>query len=105
MGEILGLTWDNVHVEEADIARDDAYVYVDKELQRASIKAIEVLDKKDVMRLFPSTQRHPKTLLILKTPKTKSSVRRVWLPKTVAYILREFREKQAIVKGVAGGRV
>ena len=47
VGEILGLTWDNVHVEEADIARDDAYVYVDKEFQRASIKAIEALDKKE----------------------------------------------------------
>lgn len=98
VGEILGLTWDNVHVEDADIARDDAYVFVDKELQRASIKAIEALDKKDIIRVFPSIQRHHKTLVILKTPKTKSSVRRVWLPKTVAYILREFKEKQIVLK-------
>lgn len=31
-GEILGLTWDNVHISDDDIARDDAYVYIDKEL-------------------------------------------------------------------------
>ncbi len=48
VGEILGMTWDNIHVEKADIARDGAYVYVDKELQRASIKAIKALDKKDI---------------------------------------------------------
>ena len=100
MGEILGLTWKNVHVEDEDIARDDAYVFIDKELQRASVKAIQVLDKKDVIRVFPPIQRNPKTLVVLKTPKTKSSVRKVWLPKTVAYILREFREKQKVVKNL-----
>ncbi len=98
VGEILGLTWDNVHIDKKDIAKDDAYVYIDKELQRASVKAIQVLDKKDIIRVFPSIQRNPKTLVVLKTPKTKSSVRKVWLPKTVAYILREFREKQKVVK-------
>ena len=34
------------------------------------------------------------TNLILKTPKTESSVRKVWLPKTVAYILRKWKEEQ-----------
>ena len=100
MGEILGLIWDNVHVEDQDIARDDAYVFIDKELQRASVKAIQVLDKKDIIRVFPPIQPNPKTLVVLKTPKTKSSVRKVWLPKTVAYILREFREKQKVVKNL-----
>ncbi len=98
VGEILGLTWDNVHIDKKDIARDDAYVYVEKELQRASVKAIEVLDQKDVIRVFPSVQRNPKTRVVLKTPKTRSSVRKVWLPKTVAYILREYREKQKVLK-------
>ena len=27
------------------------------------------------------------TVIVLKTPKTESSVRKVWMPKTVAYIL------------------
>lgn len=98
VGEILGLTWDNVHIDKKDIARDDAYVYVEKELQRASVKAIEVLDQKDVIRVFPSVQRNPKTRVVLKTPKTRSSVRKVWLPKTVAYILWEYREKQKVLK-------
>lgn len=36
MGEILGLTWDNVHISDDDLSRDDAYVYIYKELERAS---------------------------------------------------------------------
>jgi len=40
IGEILGLAWDNVHIDDGDIARDDAYVYINKELQRASLEAI-----------------------------------------------------------------
>ena len=31
MGEILGLTWENVHISDEDIAADNAYVYIDKE--------------------------------------------------------------------------
>ena len=34
------------------------------------------------------------TRLILKTTKTKSSVRKVWLPKTVAFILWEWKKSQ-----------
>ena len=77
---------------------DDAYVYIDKELQRASLEAIKTLDQKDIIRTFPSVKKNPTTIVVLKTPKTQSSVRRVWLPKTVAYILREFREKQNTLK-------
>ena len=43
MGEILGLTWENVHISDEDIAADNAYVYIDKELTRASKRAIETL--------------------------------------------------------------
>ena len=46
MGEILGLTWDNVHVEDADIAADDAYIFIDKELTRCTKQAIEMLGER-----------------------------------------------------------
>ena len=45
MGEILGLTWENVHISDEDIAADNAYVYIDK-LTRASKRAIETLGEK-----------------------------------------------------------
>ena len=48
MGEILGLAWRNVHIEDEDIARDNAYVYIEQELTRASKRAIEMLGEKDI---------------------------------------------------------
>lgn len=98
MGEILGLTWDNVHITDADIAKDNAYIYIDKELIRASKHAIETLAAKDVLRSFPPLFPNTSTQLVLKKPKTKASVRKVWLPKTVAYILREWKESQEKLK-------
>ena len=40
---VMGLTWSNVHISDEDIAADNAYVYIDKELTRASKRAIEML--------------------------------------------------------------
>ena len=51
MGEILGLTWNNVHISDDDIADDNAYVFIDKELARASKRAIEMLGQKDVYHI------------------------------------------------------
>lgn len=54
------------------------------------------MDEKDIIQVFPSMMNGTSTNLILKTPKTESSVRKVWLPKTVAYILRKWKEEQDI---------
>ena len=51
-GEILGLTWENVHISDEDIAADNAYVYIDKELTMASKRAIETLGEKDLYWVF-----------------------------------------------------
>ena len=88
VGEILGLTWNNVSISDEDIAKDNASVYVDKELFRASKDVMDTLGNRDIRFVFPPVMGNPKTRLILKTPKTATSVRRVWLPKTLAYILR-----------------
>lgn len=94
MGEILGLTWDNVHISDEDIAADNAYVYIDKELTRASKRAIETLGERDIYYIFTPLMPNTSTRLILKKPKTDSSIRKVWLPKTLAYILREWKKAQ-----------
>ena len=101
-GEILGLTWDNVHISDDDIARDDAYVYIDKELQRASKRSLETLDKKDVYYIFPPLMLNTSTRVVLKKPKTNSSIRKIWLPKTLAYIMREWKSHQDELKGLLG---
>ena len=48
--------------------------------------------------LFPNTS----TRVILKKPKTDSSIRKVWLPKTLAYILREWKASQDELRGFLG---
>ena len=94
MGEILGLTWSNVHISDEEIAADNAYVYIDKELTRASKRAIEMLGQKDIYHVFTPLFPNTSTRIILKKPKTDSSIRKVWLPKTLAYILREWKSAQ-----------
>lgn len=102
MGEILGLTWKNVHIGDENIAADNAYVYIEAELTRASKQAIEMLGEKDIFYIFTPLMPNTSTRLILKKPKTKSSERKVWLPKTVAYILREWKKSQDELKGFLG---
>lgn len=102
MGEILGLTWKNVHIEDENIATDNAYIYIEAELARASKQAIETLGEKDIYHIFTPLMPNTSTRIILKKPKTDSSIRKVWLPKTVAYILREWKTSQAEVKSFLG---
>ena len=47
----------------------------------------------DCIRVFPRTLSNTNTSLVLKTPKTKTSVRKIFLPSTVAQMLLE-RKKQ-----------
>lgn len=102
MGEILGLRWKNVHIEDENIAADNAYIYIDAELTRASKQAIEMLGEKDIYYIFTPLMPNTSTRLILKKPKTDSSIRKIWLPKTLAYILREWKKSQEEVKGFLG---
>lgn len=102
IGEILGLTWDNVHISDEDIATDNAHVFIDKELARASKQAIEMLGEKDIYYIFTPLMPNTSTRIILKKPKTDSSIRKVWLPKTVAYILRKWKKSQDELKKVYG---
>ena len=102
MGEILGLTWDNVHISEDEIAADNAYVYIDKELTRASKRAIETLGEKDIYHIFTPLLPNTSTRIILKKPKTDSSIRKVWLPKTLAYILCEWKKAQDEIRNFLG---
>ena len=94
IGEMLGLTWDCVDISEDSIESGTASVYVNKELQRVSRKTLSALDGKDVMLEFPATTSVTSTVLVLKSPKTESSVRKVFLPKAVAHMLAEWKQTQ-----------
>ena len=94
LGEVLGLTWDCVDISEESIAEGKASIQINKELQRVSRQTLNLLESKDVIFIFPSQSSRTTTLQVLKAPKTESSVRKVFLPKTVAEMLVETRQKQ-----------
>ena len=88
IGEILGLTWNCVHLD----AQEGAFVYVEKELRRCNKKSLEQLraqGRDAVFLVFPEWKNTGcSTSLVLKTPKTESSVRRIYLPQAVTDILK-----------------
>ncbi len=104
MGEILGLTWANTFISDADIAKDDAYLIIDKELSRVKEETLETLGKDEIIKIFPRTLylSGQKTVIVLKTPKTETSTQKVWIPKTLAYILREWKASQEKQKEFLG---
>lgn len=102
-GEITGLTWDCIHVTDSDIAGDDAYLFVEKELARVNQASIDALGNSDILLVFPRVMGGKSTTrLVLKRPKTESSVRRIWIPKTLAYLLRDWKDKQDKLKEFMG---
>lgn len=92
IGEILGLTWDCVHIEEELVEKDEAYLCVEKELRRCKKASIEKLREKgrdEVFFTFPELKKGDcSTTLVLKPPKTESSVRTIYLPATVAQAMK-----------------
>lgn len=102
VGEISGLTWDNVIIDDEAFASDNVRVVINKELARISLNALEKLKKKEIIKVFPTQKPNATTRLVLKLPKTESSNRVVWLPKTVATLLRKYKQDQLELKEFLG---
>ena len=103
LGELLGLTWDCVEMSEEAIEKNSTYIIINKEVERVSKRAIDELDSKDVILTFPSIRKDNKTVRVLKTPKTESSIRKVFIPKSVAMCLTELKKEQDELIEVLGG--
>lgn len=97
IGELLGLTWDCVDISEESIAAGKAHIVVNKQLQRVSKRSMEATDSKDVLTAFPEIGLQNKTVLILKKPKTRASIRKIFLPKTVAENLTKWKMEQDLL--------
>ena len=65
-------------------------------------KPIETLGEKDIYHIFTPLMPNTSTRIILKKPKTESSIRKVWLPKTLAYILCEWKKAQDEIRSFLG---
>ena len=99
---ILGLTWDCVDISPEAIEENRAYVFINKESQRIRKESLNALDGKDVLLVFPTNHKKNSTVRILKTPKTESSVRKIFLPKSVANMLVEWKAEQDEMKEILG---
>ena len=102
LGEILGLTWDCIHISEDLIESNSAWIYVNKQLQRVSVKSLEALARNEIYYQFPKSNTRVTTVLVLKGPKTASSVRKIYLPKTVALMLNERKKTIKFYKDYLG---
>ena len=96
IGEVLGLQWKNVFISDEDIENDNAHIVVEQQLQRLSKKGIDELNVQDILYTFPSATDNESntTVLVLRKPKTQSSIRTIWLPNTLVKFLREWKEQQ-----------
>ncbi len=90
-GEILELTWDDVDFQKGTVS-------VSKTLKRVRRDAMDVLNGKDILYQFPAVFDEGRTVTVLKHPKTKSSIRKVYLPGYVLDVLQEWQETLKPVK-------
>ena len=94
MGEMLGLTWDCVDISPESIKNNTPAVSITKELQRVSREILDELEEKDVQFTFPVQSPNAATVLVLKRPKTESSIRKVFMPRAVAEMLVSWKAMQ-----------
>lgn len=108
LGEILGLQWRNVHISDEEVNGGAAYLRVDRELHRCnndSIEALERVNRSTILYKFPSIMpKQATTTLVLKTPKTDSSNRTIYLPNAVVEELRNIKAQQEEHKQEMGDR-
>jgi len=101
--EICGLTWDCLDISDAAIMNGNAYLKVEKVLARVDEGAVDALGENDIFFTFPAVVNgKSKTRLVLKKPKTESSIRKVWIPVTLAKLLRAWKESQDKAKAYLG---
>jgi len=79
IGEILALTWDSIDF-------DNSCIYVQKTLQRVSKDAVSTLPNDKQTLIIPPKIATSKSVIVLKSPKTSSSRR-------VVYITNELRDE------------
>ena len=106
IGEILGLTWDCVELSSEALEAETAALSITKELKRCQKSSLEALEKRGrnkTLFVFPTwKQTDCTTALVLKPPKTESSIRTVFLPRTVAMALLDAKKQQDEIKLLLG---
>lgn len=87
-GELLALTWQDVNFEQS-------FIRITKTVSRINREALVCLNQQMVFYQFPSRIKKSRTVVIIKRPKTESSIRTVYLPQTVMRELHSYQQEQA----------
>lgn len=66
------------------------------------VASLDALENKNVITRFPSLNSRCTTVQVLKSPKTDSSIRTIFLPKTVAEMLMKYKAEQDMTKEALG---
>ena len=66
------------------------------------MEGVSSLDGKDILVVFPPEGKLCTTVRVLKTPKTESCVRKIYIPKSVAEILEKLKTSQNEMKNILG---
>ena len=98
LGEILGLRWEHIDFGDIENSFQGAKLHVYSEIQRITNEAFKKLSSKKVHFIFPAVQKNNTTKLVLKEPKSESSVRDIWIPPTVSSILWQLKKEQEDLK-------
>ena len=102
LGEILGLRWEFIDFGDIDNSFQGAKLHVYSELQRITNEAFKMLKDKDIRFIFPDIKKDSKSKLVLKKPKSDSSIRDIWIPPTVASLLCQLKSSQENLKNSIG---
>lgn len=90
-----------VYLENLDMAS----LNINKTLCRISKEGYEKLNGRGVIQVFESPIRkkeETRRILVLKEPKTAASIRKVYIPRTLALILRQWKAQQERLKELKG---
>ncbi len=93
MGELLGLTWENVHLDA-----EHPYIEIKQQLQSIDKTLLDKNLSDKIFKQFPSFSAGAKNILVLKQLKTQSSNRVIMLSNEIVKFLKVHRQNQINLK-------
>lgn len=78
------------------------YIVINKIIERVSVEALDFMDRKDIITIFPTQKRNNTTVVVMKTQKTETSNRKVYIQSHVGKCLKELKAEQDHTKEILG---
>ena len=78
------------------IETNSCYIVINKIIERVSVEALDFMDRKDIITIFPTQKRNNTTVVVMKTPKTETSNRKVYIPSYVRTKMKQIIKKEGL---------